>query len=382
MKRFYGILLMVITVIVLAACGSSDTSSGDADTSGNGGGESSGKAKTLKASSGVTDEHFWDRGFFSPLIEGVEEGSDGEVKFDKFVAGELVELGNELEALQSGSIDVALTLMGPYDPQRFPYTEVVMLPTLGSDAESVTTAISNLMQSDVEINDGKTFYEIEFEDKGLVAFPNAATEPYVISTTKQKFESKDDFKQGLRLRTASRVHEILADILGITGQTMPITDSYDALSRNALDGIIYNAPDWTAFGFDELIKHTITDVNLGHFVGYTAVTQETWDSFSPELQALFEETAYDVVHAAATLTKGETDENVEANIEKGGELTAFDDLSPELQEHLAGAVVETWMQWIEILEKDGHAGTEIAKLWRDLLVDAGATLPQEILDLE
>src|SRR5699024_3621104 len=102
MKRFYGILLMVITVIVLAACGSSDTSSGDADTSGNGGGESSGKAKTLKASSGVTDEHFWDRGFFSPLIEGVEEGSDGEVKFDKFVAGELVELGNELEALQSG----------------------------------------------------------------------------------------------------------------------------------------------------------------------------------------------------------------------------------------------------------------------------------------
>src|SRR5699024_11413981 len=94
-------------------------------------------------------------------------------KFDKFVAGELGDLGNELEALQSGSIDVALTLMGPYDPQRFPYTKVVMLPTLGSDAESVTTAISNLLQSDVEINEGKTFFEIEYEYNGIVDLPNA-----------------------------------------------------------------------------------------------------------------------------------------------------------------------------------------------------------------
>ncbi|WP_249870744.1 TRAP transporter substrate-binding protein DctP [Oceanobacillus saliphilus] len=374
--KVYSILF--IFLLILAACGTTEAEDTITTTSGKG----SKGSLHLKASSGVPTEHFWDRGFFAPLLKEVEEDSGEELSFDKFVAGELVELGNEFDALNSGSIDIALTLMGPYDPQRFPYTEVVMLPTLGSDAEMVTEALENLMKSDHVIANGKTFYEIEFEDKGLVAFPNPATEPYVISTTKNKFEKKDDFTQTIRLRTASRVHEILSEKLGVTGQSMPISESYDALSRNALDGIIYNAPDWIAFGFDELIKHTIVDANVGHFAGYTAMKQETWDSFSTELQQLFEEKAYEITHHGASLTKGETEENYASNKEKGGEIISFQDLDPDLKQHLEAAIVDTWFDWIEILEADGFAGNEIALLWRDLLMDAGGTLPQEILDLE
>jgi len=377
MKKLKWLLVVMASLLVLSACGdeSADPKK-ETDSS------SKTETKLLRASSGVPDKHFWHRGFFEPLTTAVQEGSDGDVEFELFTSGELVGLGGELDALTSGSIDVALSLMPPYDPQRFPYTEVVMLPLLDSDATIASSAMANMMKSDREIADGKTYYELEFSDKGLVAFANPATEPYLLSTTKQKFESVDDFSGAIRIRTASRVHEILAKDLGITGQSMPISDAYDALSRNALDGIIYNAPDWIVFGLDELIKHTITGVNMGHFVGHTAMTEETWTSLAPETQKLFEEKAYEFIHTGAALTAGETEENVNANIEKGGELTHFRDLNPDVQAHFEKAVVNAWTNWIANLDGQGLAGTEMALLWRDMLVDAGAVLPQEILDLK
>ncbi|HZW68839.1 MAG TPA: TRAP transporter substrate-binding protein DctP [Pseudogracilibacillus sp.] len=373
------ILFMVMSfLLIISACGDSNESTS------NEGGQKEGTQDpiVLTSSFGATDQHFWYRGFLNVLMDEVEEGSNGEVRFERFTGGELVELGTELEALNSNAIDVALSLQAPYDPQRFPYTEVVMLPTLESDAGIITDAMVNLMQSDIEIKDGKTYNELEFTDKGLVAFPNPSTEAYILSSTKKEFESVADFNQSVRMRTASRIHEILADELNITGQSMSITDSYDALSRGALDGIIYTASDWIAFGFDELIKHSITDVNFGHFVGYMALKQETWDTFSPETQQLFEEKAYELVHEGAAITMEEMEENIASNEEKGGQLKSFNDLDPELQKHLEEVIVLTWEKWIESLEKEGHAGKEIALLWRDLLVDAGAVLPDEILNLE
>lgn len=376
MKKMKWMSVVMASALVLSACGEETGSSTSGEAT------ASGETKNFRASSGVPDKHFWHRGFFEPLTTAVEEESGGQATFDIFTAGELVTLGGELDALNSGQIDIALTLMPPYDPQRFPYTEVVMLPTLTSDAGIATEAMAKMMKSDREIADGKTYYQLEFEDKGLVAFANPATEPYVLSTTKQKFESAGDFTEALRVRTASRVHEILAKELGITGQSMPISDAYDALSRNALDGIIYNAPDWIAFGLDELIKHTITGVNLGHFVGHTAMTQETWDSLSPETQELFQEKADEIVHEGAALTMSETEENIASNKEKGGEITHFDDVTPEVHDLLEGAVVSSWNDWIEDLDSQGLGGKEMALLWRDMLVESGAVLPQDILDIE
>ncbi|MGH2316731.1 TRAP transporter substrate-binding protein [Planococcus sp. SE5232] len=376
MEKMKWMSVVLASALVLSACGEETGSSSSGEA------EAGGEAKNFRASSGVPDKHFWHRGFFEPLTTAVEEESGGQATFDIFTSGELVTLGGELDALNSGQIDIALTLMPPYDPQRFPYTEVVMLPTLTSDAGIATEAMAKMMESDREIADGKTYYQLEFEDKDLVAFANPATEPYVLSTTNQKFESAADFTAALRVRTASRVHEILANELGITGQSMPISDAYDALSRNALDGIIYNAPDWIAFGLDELIKHTITGVNLGHFVGHTAMTQETWDSLSPETQEVFRENAESIVHEGAALTMGETEENIASNKEKGGEITHFDDVTPEVHDLLESAVVNSWNDWIEDLDSQGLGGKEMAILWRDMLVESGAVLPQDILDLE
>ncbi|WP_077212081.1 TRAP transporter substrate-binding protein [Bacillus dakarensis] len=378
-KRKSFLTLAMGAMLALSACSGGGTTSTDGSSSSS---SSSGENVNFRASSGVSDKHFWDRGFFQPLIDRVEEETNGGVTFDKFTAGELVGLGTEYDALRQGTIDVAFTFMAPYDPQRFPYTEVVMLPLLESDAHIAATAMSNMMKSDREIQDGKTYYELEFAEKGLVAFANPPTEPYVLSTTEQTFESVDDFNNKIRMRTASRVHEILSENLGITSLSMPITDAYDSLSRNALDGIFYNIPDWQAFGFDELIKHTIVGANLGHFVGHTAMTQETWDSLPKETQDIFTNAAEELIFNGAELAMSETKLNEESNLEKGGQFTHLDELNPEVSERIQKAMVDTWMDWIENLEGQGIAGKEMAMLWRDMLVEAGAKLPEEIMNLQ
>lgn len=374
MKKASKLLLPIVASAMLIVSACSDSSADGKKTTD--------ENVNFRASSGVTDKHFWHRGFFAPLMERVEKETDGGVTFDSFTSGELVGLGTEYDALRQGTIDVALTLMAPYDPQRFPYTEVVMLPLLESDTHIAATAMANMMKSDREVKDGKTYYELEFKDKELVAFANPPTAPYVISTTDKTFETVGDFSPAIRMRTASRVHEILAENLGITSLSMPITDAYDGLSRNALDGLFYNIPDWIPMGLDELIKHSIEGANLGHFVGHTAMTQETWDSMPEETQELFTTAADEIIFDGAQLAADETTLNRDSNIEKGGELTHLDDLPTEVSDHLKKAMVQTWMDWIENLEEQNLAGKEMAILWRDMLVEAGAEVPQEILDLK
>ncbi|MFF5994081.1 TRAP transporter substrate-binding protein DctP [Lysinibacillus sp. KU-BSD001] len=384
MKKSFMLFGLLLLVLVLVACGGTTNEStenmepvsGDNDAA-----ATTQEKLKFRASSGVPDKHFWYRGMFKPLTDAVAADTNDQITFDVFNAGELVELGNEYDALLSGQIDIALTLMPPYDPARFPYTEAVMLPLLSSDAEIAQKAFANVMSSDRAIKDGKTYYELEFGDKGLVAFANPPTEPYVFSTTKTNFESVSDFTQSIRIRTASRVHEILSKELGITGQSLPISDAYDALSRNALDGILYNAPDWIAFGLDEVIKYTITGANFGHFVGHTAMTESTWNKLTPEVQEIFQKRALEAAAGGATLTKSETQQNIDSNIAKGGKIIEFDDVNPEVKSLIEEAIVNSWTQWISNLEAQGHAGKEMALLWRDELVKVGATLPQEIMDL-
>lgn len=376
-------LVLVLLVLLITACGNESTSTSENDSSGNNDGDDQKVEELrLRASSGISAKHFWHVGFFQPFMDRIENESNGSVEFEVFTSGELVSLGTEYDALRQGSIDVALTFMAAYDPQRFPYTEVTMLPLLESDASIAATAIQNMMKSDRVVSDGKTYYEIEFGDKDLIAFANPPTEPYVLTTTKTKFETKDDFTESIRVRSPSRVHEILANNLGITPISMPITDSYDALSRNALDGMFYNIPDWMSMGFDELLKHTIEGANLGHFVGHLVMTKETWDKLPTETQENIKKAADELIFNGANVAMEDTIVNIENNISKGGEFTHLDDLDPSARDHINKAIVKTWFDWIDKLESQQLAGKEMALLWRDMLIDAGAVLPQEIMDME
>ncbi|MFA1820862.1 TRAP transporter substrate-binding protein DctP [Virgibacillus oceani] len=365
MRKVY-VLLFLSIVLLLSACGDTDES---------------GSQSTYIASTGYPNTDGSVDTFSIPILENVMEQSDA-VDFDIFTGGELFDADDALDALNSESIDIEMVLSPTLDPQRFPYSSVVGLPLLESDASVAAEAIQKLVESDVEISDGKTYYELEFSDKDLFALPIHPTETYVISTAGTKLDTLDNFNQSVSIRASSNVHEMFINELGLSPVALPATEIYDGLSRGSIDGVMLNVPDWPPYGVDEQTDYTLTGLSLGHFPVFFSMKQETWDSFPDDVQEIFKEEASELIQSGPEVYKGQVEEILPEYEENGGELTEVTSLDAEVQDKINQAIFNTWENWIEDLESRDHAGKEIALLWRDLIVESGGSLPQEIMDME
>ena len=95
---------MLFAVLVLAfGCGGAVSPSGSGP---------------LVVSAGLARTHFWVGEHMDPFADGIEAETD--LTFTRFYAGELVAVGGELDALETGVIDLAAPLLAPYHEGRFP----------------------------------------------------------------------------------------------------------------------------------------------------------------------------------------------------------------------------------------------------------------------
>jgi TRAP-type C4-dicarboxylate transport system substrate-binding protein len=371
----WGVSLTVVALAAtLAACGTD----GDAD---NGAAAGDGDEPIeLRAGTGLSAQHAWWEATMVPWMERVEELTDGQVTFTEFTGGELVDVPDEIDAIQDGTIDV--TLMLPiYLPGQFPLAEVTMLPISHSDVEIASQAWRDLLESDEELVDGQSYYESQFGQNGLHGWAVSTTEEYAISTTGVEFDSVDTV-QGLSLRTPSRIHEMYAGNVGIDSVTIPAVEMFDALSRGAFDGSFYSVADWSGYGFQDLFMYTLTDINFGHFNALIGMTDDTWNDLPEHVQDAMNEAHEDIFMDGAREWMDRSDEMRDYNTGEGGTFESFDELDPDVQDHLVDGVEDTWMDYIELLEQDGLPGTEVAIMWRDILVENGGEVPEGIADLE
>jgi TRAP-type C4-dicarboxylate transport system substrate-binding protein len=354
----------------VTACGGGDGSGGGAE----------GESVTLRVATGLSDQHAWWSDGMVPWMEQVEELTDGQVTFETYTGGELVEVPDEIEAVQNGTVDISL-MLPIYTPDQFPMSEVTMLPIAESDSLVASQAWKALLESEEKLSDGKTYYESQFGDAGLKVWPLSTTEPYVISTTGQELDSVSTV-EGLSLRTPSRIHDMYAKTAGIDSVTIPAVEMFDALSRGAFDGSFYSIADWSGYGFQELFKYTLTDINFGHFNGLIGMSQDTWDGLDTEVQDAMQQAYEETFEAGAQEWVDRTAEMVEVNEGEGGKFVSFNDLDPAVQDHLLAGVEETWQGYIKLLEDADLPGKDVALLWRDLLVEAGGQVPDEVAGLE
>lgn len=332
----------------------------------------------LRISSGVGDKHCWTAGHMQPFADKVEARTNGKIVFQRFVAGELHKAGNELEALRGGSIDVAAPFLAPYHAGVFPLTDVSMMPVLNTTTIEAARAFQKLCDSKEILKDGKTFYQLEIESQGLVAWPLGPTEPYVISTTGKRFNSIQDIR-GTPIRGGARAHLVFIKELGATEVYMTGMDAYEAFSRGAIQGIVYSIPDWKSYAFTEQIRYTITGISLGHWPSYIAVTKKTWDRFSDDVKKVWDETAREMVMESARYWVSLTEPTIKESKEQY--KAVFEDVSnlnPEVQNAIAVAAVNTWKSWIEEEEAKGNPARATARLWAKYIVEEGGKLPDGV----
>jgi TRAP-type C4-dicarboxylate transport system substrate-binding protein len=331
-------------------------------------------AKDLTFSSGLPRTHFWVGDHMDGFADVIEERTNGEIKFTRFYGGELVRVGGELDALTNGTIDVAGPLLAPYHEGRFPLSDVTQLPMNNTNARMATEAFQELMDSKAEVKPGSTFYQYEIGSKNIVAWPIGATPAFVISTTGKELKTPADFK-GVLLRAGSALHTMVLENLGATPVYMPGTQAYEAMSRGTIDGMTNNIADWFAYSFQEVLKYTVKDANLGHWESYLAVSNATWDSFTDEQKQAWDKAAREKALTNADFWEKNRLEVIEKTTPAGAKYPSLNDMSDETKAFFAEASLKTWTTWIEKNETAGHPARATAKLWADLMAAKGAELP-------
>lgn len=334
-------------------------------------------AKDLTISASLAKVHFWVGQHMDPFANAVE--SSTKVKFKRFYAGELVQVGRELDALKGGTIDVAAPLLAPYHEGRFALSDVTQLPTYGTNSVMVTKAFQKLMDSPVKLKGDKTFYQYEIADKGIRAWPLGATAAYAISTTGKPLQTPADLK-GMPLRAGSALHTIVLQQLGATPVTMPSSQAYEALSRGTVNGLVLSVGDWKSYSFQDLLKYTITGVSLGHWESYLATSDDVWKGLTEDERKAWDRIARETALKNADGIDKQDVEVRQASEKTGGKFVPIDQLSGDMRSHIAKASTNTWIQWVEQTEKKGHPGKATARLWAQLVQGEGGKLPDGVAE--
>lgn len=340
-------------------------------------------ADTFRISSGIGQQHFWAGEHMDPFMKAIEAADIG-IDFEAYYSGSLVTPGQELDGLKDGIIHVAAPLLAPYHEGRFPLSDVTQLPTLETNSELVTDALLELMDSDNELKDGKSFYDYELGDKGIRGWPVGATAAYSLATTGIELSEPSDI-EGLPIRAGSPLHTILLEELGATPVTMTSADSYEALSRNTVEGTILSVADWPSYSFQDLLEYAITGISMGHWESYLSMTEETWQGLTDEQRETWDRIAREIAMENARHIDRQEVKVREDTSADGTTFVEIDELSEGMQAHMSKAASQTWIRWIEQLEEDGHPAEAVARQWAELVKERGGKIPagaEEYLNLD
>ncbi|MEQ5871551.1 hypothetical protein J4E08_16825 [Sagittula sp. NFXS13] len=335
----------------------------------------SARATDLTFASSLPQVHFWVGGFMDPFADVMEDSAD--VTFTRFYAGEITSVGRELDALTGGVVDAVAPLLAPYHEGAFPLTDVTQLPTIGTSSVEQTEAFLDLMASDVELADGKTFYEYEIGSKDIHAWPVAATAAYSISLAGMEPASADALS-GIPLRSGSALHTVFLEELGVTPVTMSAAASYEALARGTIKGTILSVGDWKSYSLQDVLSYTITGVAVGHWGSYLAISDAAWSDLSDAERETWTETAHEIARQNAEGIDRQEGEVRQASEADGGVFVDVADIPADLRSRIEQASVNTWTRWIEETESAGHPGLETARLWAELTRKHGGALPEGV----
>jgi TRAP-type C4-dicarboxylate transport system substrate-binding protein len=337
-------------------------------------------AESLTISTGLPQNHNWVFGHMEPFIAAMERDSNGAISFIPFIAGELTPVSRELDALQGGTVDVIGNLLSPFQEGRFRLSDVTQLPVYGSDSHDVTRAFQNVLDSDVEIAPGQTFWDYEIAPKGIRVWALGATAAYSVSTTSVELVQPSDFR-GLPLRTGTAIHTMVLENLGANPVIIPGVQMFEAMSRGTISGTIQSVADWQAYALQQLLRYSVMDVSLGHWQSYLAIRDDVWNRLSPEMQTLWDETARRTSLENSDIWEAIQQETIElATAQYGARFVSVFDLSEEMQQHFANAASQTWQNWVNRLEGEGLPARAVARLYAEFITAEGAVLPEGVAE--
>ncbi len=255
-----------------------------------------------------------------------EERTKGRVKVEVYPNSSLFKDGEEMEALQLGSVQMLAPSLAKFGPLGVREFEVFDLPYIFDN----TAELHKVTEGPV----GKALFK-KLEAKGIVGLAYWDN-GFKVMSANRAIRVPADYK-GLKMRIQSS--KVLGDemkALGSIPQVMAFSEVYQALQTGVVDGTENPPSNFYTQKMQEVQKFlALTDHG---YLGYAViVNKKFWDGLPPDVRTILEGAMADATKYANEIAQKENDDALEA-VRKTGK-TEILKLTPEQKAAMKKALV-------------------------------------------
>ena len=255
-----------------------------------------------------------------------EERTKGRVKVEVYPNSSLFKDGEEMEALQLGSVQMLAPSLAKFGPLGVREFEVFDLPYIFDNFEELH-----------KVTDGPVGAMLfkKLESKGLIGLAYWDNGFKVMSANKPIYVPAD--YKGLKMRIQSS--KVLGDemkALGSIPQVMAFSEVYQALQTGVVDGTENPPSNFYTQKMQEVQKYlALTDHGVIEYA--VIVNKKFWDGLPPDIRSTLQGAMKDATKYANDIAKKENDDALEA-VRKSGK-TQILTLTPEQKAAMKKALV-------------------------------------------
>ena len=221
-------------------------------------------------------------GLLKEMAQAIQKYSNGAVEIKLYWPGQIAETKELPELCKKGTIEITSTAP-VYYPSTFPLNSATqMLPIVFKSTQQSIYDWRGLFRDIPEIQE-------EYAKENQYCLNRSSLSMYSI-ISKRPVRTRADFK-GLKIRPFMGSYFIkMMENVGAMPLNMPIAELYEGLMRGNMHAIMINEQFMVSLRLYEVAKYVslLVGTNIGWHIN---INLDTWKSFSPETQKVFNRAA-------------------------------------------------------------------------------------------
>ena len=234
--------------------------------------DGSSQVKTLSFMGGYLETHPVTQEVFKPFMDAAEKKSGGKLSFRYFTTNSLYAENEAFSAISDGRADVG-QIRPVFFPKQMRLLSVVSLPGMCPNALVGSLVMEELIEK---------FPEVRAElPAGTVHLTSWASASYQLHST-MPIRSRDDLK-GKKIAVWDNFTLKMVEALGAHGIRMSSTDTFIALSRGMVDGVLCPLAPIRSYKLSEDAKYHLL-LGLGVNTFTEEFNKKSWDALSGDMK--------------------------------------------------------------------------------------------------
>ncbi|HEV3239976.1 MAG TPA: TRAP transporter substrate-binding protein [Casimicrobiaceae bacterium] len=240
-----------------------------------------------------------------------EQRSGGKVRVEVYPNSQLYKDGEELEALQLGSVQMLAPSLSKFGPLGLPEFELFDLPYIFPDRAVLGRVVGGAIGRDLlQRLETKGIVGLAFWDNG-----------FKVMSANRPLHAVTDFR-GLKMRIkSSKVLDAQMRALGALPQVLAFSEVYQALQTGVVDGTENTPPNLYTQKMYEVQKYVALS-NHGYDGYAVIVNKKFWDALPADIRTTLEGAMRDATEFENRLSLQDNEDSI-AKVKASGKSTVY-----------------------------------------------------------